>query len=190
MKKLILKGFEIQIVMIFFSFIVFATNEFTLSHLWINIPVSVLLIFIYLLMIYSDSFKITREYIRLNKKPPLPCISTIAVYIIPIVLLIWMTVSPLYFKEAYIIDPGDLENGISPTYDYVRAIRQNAWFELYMFPYKGIYKIFDGSMLCHVLTLFPAFFASYIGNVCAKHDCDLMEKAGHFFQKIVYRDKK
>ena len=74
MKKLILKGFEVQIIMIFFSFIVFATNEFTLAHLWINIPASVLLIFVYLMMIYSDSFKVTRECIRLGKKPPLPCV--------------------------------------------------------------------------------------------------------------------
>ncbi len=186
MKKLILKGFEVQIVMIFFSFIVFATNEFTLSHLWINIPASVLLIFVYLMMIYSDSFKVTREYIRLGKKPPVPCVSSIAVYIIPIALLIWTAVSPLYFKEAYIIDPGDLENGISPTYDYVRAVRQTAWFELYMSPYKGIYKIFGGGVLCHILTLLPAPFASYIGYACAKRGCDLMEKASGFVRKIVY----
>ena len=190
MKKLILKGFEVQLVMVFFAFMIFATNEFTLSHLWINIIASILVLFVYLLMFYSDSYKTTREYIKLGKKPPVPVVANAVVYIIPAVLLIWSIAFPIYFDKAYIIEPGDLSNGVPPVYDYVKAVRQTAWFELYMFPYKGIYEMFGSSTLCHLITFLPAPIASALGYVTAKHDFDLMKRASYLIQKLVYRNKE
>lgn len=190
MKKLILKGFEVQLIMIFFSLMIFATNEFTLSHTWINAIASTLLIFVYLLLLYVDSFKIASEYIGLEQKPPLPFAANAVVYIIPVLLLIWSSVAPLEFKEAYIIDPGDLENGIPAVVDYVTAVRQNAWFELYMFPYKGIYTMFGSGLLCHVLTFLPGFAASFFGYFNAKRGVDLLDKANRGLQKLIYRNNK
>lgn len=190
MKKLILKGFEVQFIMLFFSFMIFATNEFTLSAAWLNIIASTLIIFVYLMLFYADSFKITGEYIRLGKKPPLPVFAVLIVYLVPALILVWAKILPLEFNQAYIIDPGDLENGIAPVYEYTKAVRQNAWFELYMFPYKGIYTLFGSSTVCRLLTFVPAMIASAAGYVNALRGVDVMEKAGMFIRKFVYKSKE
>lgn len=189
MKKSILKGFEVQFIMIFFSFMIFATNEFTLEHAWVNVIASVLLLFVYLMLIYTDSFNCARESLSLGEKPPLTFVSIMIVYIIPLAIMLWAAIAPLEYNQAYMIEPGDLENGIPAVYDYTVAVRQNAWFELCMFPYKGVYEMLGGGTLVHLLSFLPGIAVSFLGYRNAKRGIDLMARANSFLQKLIYKKK-
>ncbi len=168
MLKLILKGFGAQLTMLVFSFIVFASSNLTLNNTWLNIIMSVLIVFVYLTLFFSDSRNATAESIKKGEKPVFAPIAAIAVTVVPLALLVWGVLSPL---------------------PYDKGIRQEAWFELFMFMYKGVYHMCDSSIICHIITLIPMPVVSVLGYVCGKKNYDPMKAASEKLNKMMYKDK-
>ena len=54
---LALRIFQSTLIMIVMSFILFATNTFTMKTTWLNILLSALVILLYLMMAYNDAYR-------------------------------------------------------------------------------------------------------------------------------------
>ena len=199
MKAFIKSAFSVHIAMMFMAFIIFGTNSFTLKHPIINIIASILLIGIYLIVFYCDAFKITTVNIRNKVKPVTPVVSWIVLYIIPVILLVWMSVAPIEYgryeavesPETTVSQTEDTENAeevAEPELKYTKiGIRQQAWFELYMSPYKGIYHLTGQSMITYIVSLLLMPIMSLLGYINGKRGVDIMKRAEDKYRRMVYR---
>ncbi len=201
MKHLLKTSLGTHFSMVFMAFIVFSTNNFTTKYIAINIIASIILIGIYLVLFYTDAFNVTCMQIRNRKRPVNPLITSVILYIIPVIMLIWGSIAPLYYDV--IVSGADEE----PQFEYSetgelvitdetkanaqntvteKAVRQEAWFNLYMQPYKGIYHMTGGSMAVKIITLLLTPLVSVLGYINAKRGKDFLRIAEKRFRKMVY----
>lgn len=199
MKAFIKSAFTVHFSLVFMSFIIFGTNDFTLNNPIINIIASILIIGVYLIGFYSDAFKITTVNIRNKVKTVTPVISWIVLYIIPVILLVWMSISPMEYgrwmpaedtQSAAAESVESTEESEEPELVYTKVgIRQKAWFEIYMFPYKGIYHLAGKSIIAYAVTLLLMPIASILGYINGKRGVDLMKAAEKKYRKMVYKSE-
>ena len=193
MKEFIKSTFSAHFSMVFMAFIIFGTNDFTLKHPIINAIASILIIGIYLIMFYADGFRITTIHIRNNKKTVTPVLSWVMLYIIPVILLIWLQAAPMEYGSWMPAESNEAtvettEESEEPELIYTKVgIRQQAWFELYMQPYKGIYHFTEGSILSYMITMLIVPVFSILGYINGKRRVDVMKNAGEKFRRLVYR---
>lgn len=201
MKHLLKTSLGAHFSMVFMAFIVFSTNKFTTKYIPINIIASIILVGIYLIMFYTDSFNITSMLIRNRKRTANPLITSVILYIIPVLMLIWGSINPLYYDV--IVSGADTE----PQFEYSetgelvvteetkenakntvteKAVRQDAWFNLYMQPYKGIYHMTGGNMVVKIITLLLMPLVSLLGYINAKRGKDFLRLAEKRFRNMVY----
>ena len=197
MKQLLKSAFTLHFGIAFMAFMVFSTNTFTVSTPIINILASILIIGIYLVVFYSDTFKATICAIHAEKKPVMPIFSSVILYIIPCLLLLWGYLAPLEYgilvsepPTTEQIEQMQAETGEEIEYEpvYESAVRQTAWFELYMQPYKGVYRLTGNSIITYIISFLLGPIAAMLGYIHAKSGKDYMKKLEKKFLKMKYQD--
>lgn len=194
MKSLLKSAFLLHFGIAFMSFIVFSTNTFTVSNAVINIIASILIIGIYIVVFYSDTFKVTVIAIRNKKRAVPPIFASVILYIIPCLLLVWGSLAPLEYG-ILVSEPPTTEQleqakaeGTELEYVpvYETAVRQKAWFELYMQPFKGVYRLTGDSMITYVISFLLGPIAAMLGYIHAKSGKDYMKRLEDRFLKMKY----
>ena len=166
---LALRIFQSTLIMIVMSFILFATNTFTMKTTWLNILLSALVILLYLMKAYTAAYRGGENAVTegTGGKPYLRkgLVAGAIVYIPPAAFLFCIGMFP-------------------------QILQPWAWFKLYMVAYQGVFYLLHDAFYAKLVSLLLMPLAAGIGYRNGIRRFDLFGILHQRLEKLVYQEDK